>query len=367
MKRGFGWFAAFATLVLGLVHPAVAETLRDSLDGLERRIDAGELPNLHSVVIFKDGEVIGERYLTGPDERRGQPLGTVTFERDTLHDIRSVTKSIVGLLFAIALDEGAVKSEDEPVIDYFSDYGGPRSPDLAKIQLRHILTMTSGLKWDERTFPYTDARNSESLMDAAPDRVRYILSQPAATAPGSAWRYSGGDTALAAQVIARATGMPIEDYAQAKLFAPLGIARFDWVKDRDGTAIAASGLRLTPRDMAKIGQLMLDGGVYDGRRILSRNLADAVVGGTVSTQPSAAATQPCTMHYGYFWWVMPACDGRGHPEWFAAMGNGGQRIVVVPSRRIVAVTTTGNYNDPKGDQIADIVTLAVLNAGGGQK
>jgi len=118
-----------------------------------------------------------------------------------------------------------------------------------------------GLRWDE-SLPYTDPRNSETAMDMAPDRYRYVLEQPIVDAPGSRWAYNGGATALIARLISQGSGQSIVDFARERLFAPLGIYDFEWTADRRGEPIAASGLRLRPRDLAKIGQLILNGGAW---------------------------------------------------------------------------------------------------------
>lgn len=348
---------------LSLIAPAPATAAAidaTELAKLEHQLRAGELPNIHSVVIVEDRKTLAEWYFQGSDERRGNALGNVMFAPDTLHDLRSVTKSIVSILFGIALNEGAVKNIDERVLSYFPEYADLRNADRLKIRLRDVLSMTSGLRWDESTFPYTDSRNSETAMDFAPDRYRYILSQPVEVQPGQRFRYSGGDVALIGAVVARATKTPLEVYAQRKLFAPLGISRFEWLKDSSGIPYAASGLRLVPRDMAKIGQLVLDGGRYEGRQIVPKAWLEA----STSTQVLIEPNQPCSTKYGYSWWLMTTCEARSQTPWFGAIGNGGQRIMVFPSLDLVLVTTAGLYNSRAGDQTADKITLAVLAAAG---
>jgi len=233
-----------------------------ALDSLQRRLRAGDIPNLHSVLVIQHDQVIAEWYFEGADEERGiRRLGIIKFGPATLHDVRSVTKSIVSLLFGIAIADHDISSLDSPVLDYFPEYTDLQTPERRKIRLRDLLPMTSGLHWDEWSYPYTDIRNSEIAMDRSPDRYRYILSQPIDSAPGTQWRYSGGDAALVAAVVTRSTKVPIDIYAGKKLFAPLGITKFVWLKDGQGIPFAASGLRLLPRDMAKIGFLLL----HDGR------------------------------------------------------------------------------------------------------
>lgn len=331
LMAAFGlWFAAENAVAAPPVGNQALETLH-------QRIQSGEIPGIHSVIVIRHGETLAEWYFAGTDEVRGRPAGTVIFGPQTPHDLRSVTKSIVSLLFGIALADGKIESLDTPVLDYFPEYKDLQTPERRKIRLRDLLSMTSGLHWDEHSYSYADIRNSETAMDIAPDRYRYILSQPLDTPPGTQWRYSGGDVALIAAVIARATKMPIEIYAQQKLFAPLGITSFTWLKDERGIPFAASGLRLLPRHMVKLGLLVLHHGRADnGVQIVPENwIAEA-------TAPHAKVDDDigCPTQYGYFWWLGPACT----PPWIGAIGNGGQRIWIVPSRDLVIVTTAGLYN-----------------------
>jgi len=150
---------------------------------------AGVLPNLHGVVVARSGRIFFERYFAGPDAARARPLGVVRFAPDTLHDLRSVSKSIVGLLYGIAMAAGHVPPPEATLIELFPEY-----PDLAtdparqQLTVRHALTMTLGTEWDELTIPYTDPRNSEIAMDRATDRYRYILERPIVGPPGGVGR-----------------------------------------------------------------------------------------------------------------------------------------------------------------------------------
>ena len=334
-----------------------------ALASLKARIASGEIPGIHSALVIVDGKTIVEWYFQGSDETIGPtgpiPLERVEFTADTLHDVRSVTKSVVSILFGIAYSDGAIKDLDAPVFDYFPELADLRTPERLKVRVRDVLTMTSGLHWDERTFPYTDARNSEIAMDIAQDPYRYVLSQPVDTSPGTRFNYSGGDVALVAAIVTRATKTPIEEYAQQKLFAPLGIARFEWSKG-NGIPRAASGLRLTTRDMGKIGALMLDGGRWGDRQIVPQSWVTASTSAHVDVEGDAA----CGTKYGYLWWIGAGCASNPPAPGFAGIGNGGQRISVIPSRKLVVALTAGLYNDPKQVQAASEVLARVLAAVG---
>ncbi|NRQ30318.1 serine hydrolase [Nonomuraea sp. NN258] len=306
---------------------------------IERVVTEGRAPGLHGLVVRRGGTTVLERYESGDDAMLGHAIGHVTFDRDTLHDLRSVTKSVVGILYGIALGKGLVPEPGAPLLAQFPEY-----PDLAadpargRLTVEHVLTMTLGLDWNEDA-PYTSVANSEIAMEAAPDRYRFILERPIVEEPGRRWTYCGGASALLGAIVARGTGQSLTAYAEQALFGPLGITDFQWLKGDDGIESAAAGLRLRPVDVAAIGQLMLDG----GRDIVPATwVAD-------STRPRADIEGE--FRYGYQWYV----DRR----WFEAIGNGGQRLVVVPDEELVVVVTAGEYD--QGQTSAAAVLATVLN------
>lgn len=312
------------------VAPADAGFVLDLAKRLDRLADDEAYENLHGVVIVRGGKLVAERYFDGPDERWGDPLGTVHFTPHTLHDLRSMSKSVVGVLYGIALAEGKVPPPDRPVLDGLPQYSEfAADPARQRITVADALTMQLGLEWNE-DLPYTDPRNSEIAMERSPDRCRYVLEQPVVGEPGTRWSYTGGATALLACLITEGTGISLLDYAREKLFSPLGIEDVEWVTGRDGIAAAASGLRMRPRDLAKIGRLILDGGRYRGTQLVPSAWVES------SLEPHARVDDD--LDYGYHWWVARTWN------WVAAFGNGGQRMTLLPRAGIVLVVTAGNYD-----------------------
>jgi CubicO group peptidase (beta-lactamase class C family) len=315
---------------------------------LKQRFDiarrAGVLPNLHGVVAMRGGRPFFERYLPGTDAARARPLGVVHFDASTLHDMRSVTKSIVGLLYGIALAAGQVPPPEAQLLDQFPEYPElTADPARRPLTIAHVLTMTLGTEWDELTVPYSDARNSEIAMDQAADRCRYVLDRPILEPPGSRWIYNGGATALLARLIARGTQRPVQQFAREALFEPLGIMHFEWLCGRDGEAIAASGLRLRLRDLARIGAMVLDGGQWNGRHVVPAEWLAAAF--------TPAVAIPDGRRYGYHWYLgaVPADDRTGGVRWermISAVGNGGQRLFLLPDLDLVVATIAGNYDAP---------------------
>jgi len=325
------------------------------LCALDEKLDAAPDMNVHAVVVARGGKLVYETYRAGEDQRWGTELGVVPHTAQTPHDVRSISKSVVSLLFGIALDRKLIAGIDDPVFDYFPDHAGLRTPEKDRIRLRHLLTMTSGLAWDERR-PYTDPANSEIMMIRSPEPYGFVLDRRIWNAPGEVWNYSGGSTQLLAGVLQRATGRPLADFAREALFEPLGITAFEWVSmPASGDAAAASGLRLRPRDMAKIGQLMLDKGTWNGRRIVSEAWIED------STEARFEGWYP--HRYGYQWWISQSRIGERDIAWIAGWGLGGQRIYIVPDDDLVVVVTAGLYaSDSQGPVVLDILNNHVLAA-----
>lgn len=308
-----------------------------------RKLQAGEeaglLPFLHCVLAERGGQTVLESYGKGTDENWGRPLGEVAFDAGTLHDLRSVSKSIVSLLYGIALERGDVPRLDTPILDLFPDYQDlAREPERKLRTIEHAFAMTLGMEWDEAR-PYTDPENSEIAMEMAPDRFRYVLERPLVAEPGTHWVYSGGATALIGEILQRGTGKNLPDFANETLFRPLGINRFEWNAGKDGTHSPASGLRLTAPDLLKIGRMVLNNGVYEGRRVIPEAWLNA------SLRPVVATSEG--LDYGYFWFCgqAPVAALGGLTPWFAGFGNGGQRLFLCPKADIAAVVFSGNYNN----------------------
>ena len=214
--------------------------------------------------------------------------------------------------------------------------------------LHQVLSMTMGTDWDELSIPYTDPANSEIAMDRAPDRYRYVLERPIVLEPGTRWTYCGGATALLGRIIAKGTGKSLHAYARDMLFDPLGMGPTDWYSGRDGELIAASGIRMLPRDLARIGQLMLNGGIREGRAVVPSEW--------IARCATAVAPVDEMREYGYQWYLgrFGFETASGVPRWkksrleavTSAIGNGGQRLYVMPGLDLVVVSMSGNYDAP---------------------
>jgi CubicO group peptidase (beta-lactamase class C family) len=315
---------------------------------LDKAVAEKRVWNLHGVVIVRQGRLVLERYFAGLDYARGRPLGKVEFTADTVHDLRSVSKSIVGHLYGIALARGKVPPPGAALLASFPEY-----PDLAaeparrRWTIHHALTMTLGTDWDELSVPYTDPTNSEIGMDTAPDRYRFVLGSPVVIEPGKRWIYNGGATALLARIIERGTGKSLHAFARETLFDPLGIGPTEWLADRAGEAIAASGLRMTLRDLARIGVTMLQGGRWGDRGVVPAQWIERATSAYVDVDENR--------QYGYHWYLGKFAftvsterrwdRSRLEPFW-SAIGNGGQRLFLLPGLDLAVAIMAGNYDTP---------------------
>ena len=313
---------------------------------------AASSANVHAVLVARGGKLVFERYFKGSDEINGRRVESVTFDADTLHNIKSVSKSAASLALGIAIDRRLIRSVDEPIFSFFPELSDLRSPEKDRLRLAHALTMTMGLKWVEAV-PDNEGNNDEERMHMAPDPCRYVLSLPATAPPGQEFFYNTGALTLVSAIIRKATGRPLDEFARATLFEPMGITAVEWIRVK-GDSDAGGGLRMRPRDMAKIGQLVLAGGRWSDRQIVSKAWIDA------STTPRIEATGP--YFYGYLWWLGRSLHNGREVHWAGALGRGGQSIRIVPELDLVVVVTAGYYQDysPQAFQVQSGIFRDVL-------
>lgn len=307
----------------------------DLIEAIGSRFQGWAGPNLHAVLIVRRGVLVYERYFTNEDTRWGEGrVGRVTYDASMRHELRSVTKSVISLVVGIAVGRGWIPGVDVPVVSFFPEYGN-LGTDKRRITLRHLLTMSPGLEWDESA-PPTTGRNSELNMAVAPDPYRYVLERPVIQQPGAVFKYCGGATQLLAGILRQATQASIKDRAKTDLFDPLGIADVQWMHYPNGEPSAAGGLRLRPRDLAKIGQLVLDRGAWRGTQIVPAAWIEE------STRPHLKGWE--SRDYGYHWWCGRSQIDDREVGWTAGFGLGGQRLFVVPSQGLVVVVMAGAYD-----------------------
>lgn len=309
--------------------PVIINELIDS-------IKTGFYPNRHSLLIYKNEQLVVEEYFTGKDENWGEDLGIVQYNDSLLHDLRSVSKSVVSACIGIAIAQGKIKSVDQPVFDFFEDYQQFNSEGREELTIKHLLTMTSGLKWNEEV-PYDNPENSEIQMINSGDGIGFVLSREIVSQPGTVWQYNGGTTELLAEIIHRVSGQNVHEFAKEFLFLPIGISNSEWtISPATGFPAAASGLRLTPRSMLKFGMLYLQEGKWNGEHIVPKEWV------TESFEPHIL--RPDGEGYGYQFWIFDYVIQGKTLHLPVAVGNGDQRIFYDFKNKMLIVTTAGNYN-----------------------
>ncbi|CAN5227231.1 serine hydrolase [soil metagenome] len=305
----------------------------------------GTYANIHSVLIFRHGKLVYENYFTGEDENNHVgSIGVVTHTRQTLHDMRSVTKSVVALAVLVAHSQGIIKDLDQPVFDFFPEYVNYAQGEKKSITVRHLLTMSPGLEWNEG-FSYANPSSSAFQMNRAPDTIEFVLSRKFVNKPGTTFEYSGGTTQLLAAIIKRATGSDIYAYTTKHLLTPLGITNHHWAKMKNVAPDADSGLRLRSRDMAKIGLLIANKGRWNGRQIIPEKLIhDAVSEHIQIPQEKEAAALGDRQAYGYQIWKFSFVEAKKRVHLIELSGNGGQKVYIDQANNVMAVITAGNYD-----------------------
>lgn len=321
---------------------------------------------IHGIVLIKNSQLVFEEYFGGRDavineetlKKLVSPGGDIEtrdrpFDRATLHFQASVTKSLTSLLLGIALDRKLIRGVDEKLSTFFPEYSGFQSGEKGNITLKHMLSMASGIPWSEK-YPFNDSRNSLYQLVAADDPINYVLGLDLIAPPGRSFNYNSGTTVLLGEIIKRAAGTSVEKFAEKFLFSPLGITEFQMINlpKAKNMFFASSGLYLRPRDMAKIGQLVLQEGLWDNQRIVSEKWVRESVQSSILL-PSTNAFQYFADSYGYQWWL--GHFSSKNLRAYAAAGHGDQFIFVLPETQMVVVLTGGDWNKRSPFLVYDFV------------
>ncbi|CUS43387.1 MAG: serine hydrolase [Pseudomonadota bacterium] len=321
LARNDGWPVATLDTV-GIDRPAIERFVQMLID---TPMDSVHAQDIHGVLIARHGKLVLEEYFHGQD-------GT------QLHDTRSAAKSMTSVLIGAAIEKGARLSPATPVYGMMGGGNFPPSlePRKRAMTLEHLMTMSSGLHCDDSD---PKAPGNEDVMqsqDAQPDWYRYALDLPMAAAPGETAIYCSTNPNLAGGVLAKATGTRLEDSFDRLIARPMQFGRYALNVQPTGQPYMGGGAQFIPRDFMKLGQMMLDGGVWHGHRIVSAAWAK---------RSTAPIREMRGLHYGYFWWGidLPYRD-RKLPAYYAA-GNGGQVVIVVPALDLVVAIFGGNYSD----------------------
>ncbi|WP_051217116.1 serine hydrolase domain-containing protein [Paenibacillus assamensis] len=291
------------------ISPDEAGFNMEALDTIKLRVES--MP-IYAMVVVKDGSIVDEYYREG-------------YDANTRFPINSVTKSITSALVGIALQEKLIEGADDLVADYFPRWKQDSEPRNDKMTIRHLLTMSTGLDWPE----WSEWDYGVEPMLYSSDWVSFVLNRPMAEIPGKKFNYNTGASQLLSAIIHKQYGESLQTYANRKLFEPLGIRDVFWLTGPNQMSAGGLGMEMIPRDMAKFGQLYLNGGEWEGHQIVPK------IWVTHSTSKQSKGST-WFGNYGYHWWVRSIA---GFQAYFA-MGHAGQYIFVVPEKKLVLVFTS---------------------------
>jgi len=296
------------------------------MDELYEFIDYYNL-NIQSILVCRNGFIVNESYLYNckviEEQKFITPSSDITRKNGSLHVLYSCTKSIISLLVGIAIDKGYINSVNETFFGIFPDKWKPSYGDEMKknITIEDLLTMRSGFQWDEAYDSFSNWWIYNISLD-------YVLEKPLDSTPGSAFKYSSGNTQLLSAVIQNKTGMKTSEFARQNLFTPIGIKNDDWVWDEiswewgtgplENISFGGWGLFMTPRAMARIGLLCLNKGNWNGTQVVPENY-----------MASATIDHVGYPEYGYLFWL------NNEEDYYYAAGYLGQYLIVIPEYNIV--------------------------------
>lgn len=354
---------AFWLLVLALASPLLAQTAAEwptaspeseglstaRLKAMADEISSGKFKKVESVLVARHGKLVYESYFGGTDA-------------STLRDTRSATKTVTSMLTGIALDKNLLPGLNTPILPFFRDKQPLQNPDARKqkITVEDLLTMSSVLECND----WNDAsRGNEERMYLIEDWAKFFLDLPIRgywddNEPDPQFKrlfsYCTAGVVTLGEVLHRSAKMPVEELAARNLFGPLGITDVKWLHSPMGVTMTGGGLRLRSRDLLKLAQLYADGGAWNGRQIVSKTWVDR------SVQPHARIDEKTL--YGYLWWLKTFNAGeKCYPAAFMS-GNGGNKVVLIPSLEMAVVITATNYNTRGMHDLTEQVLSQVLAA-----
>ncbi|MBT3275668.1 MAG: serine hydrolase [Spirochaetales bacterium] len=316
-------------------HPDPQSISLPKLEDGVRAVLRGEYPRIHSILVASGGKLILEEYFAG-----------YTFEGEwkdydynTPHGLGSISKSLTSLIFGIAHDQQRIEDLDSSILAWYPKYNQPDRAEKEAVTIRHLLTMQAGLEWNEHAVSYNSRLNDMNRLIRSNNPVEFFLRKKLVQEPGTQFTYNCGCTNLLSYIIYRSTEQYIDEFAQENFFIPLAIKNAQWFVSPHGDIIAGPRIDLLPRDLLKIGELILRNGMWKNKQIISKEwLSDMLY-------PSVTV-DGWDVDYGFQWWLPDII----HPESqkllqpYMAGGRGGQWLIVYPEQDCVLVITGGNYN-----------------------
>ena len=341
---------------------------REPIDNFLKEVDDGYYGNVDRILLIKNGKLVLDKSYSndykkishGISSQMGcgyntcedstifgeynyyHPFWHPYYKNSSVHTLQSVTKSIGSLMIGIAIDQGSIPSANDALINYLTDYDTTKVEKLLKeATIENLLSMKIGIKWKEIGSFYTDSTRNTRVLERSNDWVKYVLDQPMDTLPGTKWIYNSGASQIMSVIIKKGTGLHLDDFAEKYLFKPLEIKNYHWKRTPNGFPDAEGGLYLEAEDLAKIGQLILNKGIWNGKQIVSSQWIEK------STSRLSDTTQVRDYGYGFQWW-RPDHDGI---DIIGGFGYGGQSLIIIPEFKMIAVTNCWNVF---GKEVPDI-------------
>ena len=330
------------------------------------RIKHGKYKEVHSMLIYKDEKLVFEEYYPGFQfqwDGPGYHGEYVQWDRDRMHSAMSCSKSFTSACVGIAVEKGFIEDVHQSIFDYLPDHQHLNTAGKDAITIEHLLTMTSGLKWNEWSSAHgTSANDIDRIyFECSEDPVSCILGLPLVSEPGKKFTYNGGGIIVLGEIIKNASGMAFDDFSLKYLFEPLGIDSASWFQFDNGSIASEGSLYLTSRDMLKFGITYLNSGVWDDEQIVSEDWVEkSRVPFGNNTGIRIPIDDSGKNGYSYTWWTNELAHSREDVDIFSASGWGGQSITVIPDMNMVVVFTGGNYTGKK--KLHEILERFVLPA-----
>ncbi|MEM1295407.1 MAG: serine hydrolase [Verrucomicrobiota bacterium] len=318
-------FAGSCLLVSSVEEAACEEKIKsaaqDKRVGLSASLKSKAYAKIDAVLLLKNGETLFEEYFNGYDEER-------------LHDFASVTKSITSLLVGAAIHRGEITDVDAPILPFYAKtkYSDQWKGEKRTLTFRHLLTMQHGLACDDYNDP--GMRRFNSWLEEE-DPIQAALDIPSDRNPGEVSIYCTASTQLLRLPLEKATGKTIEEFADNVLFGPLGISKVAWQKNQQGNAATGYGIEMRPRDVAKIGKMIENRGVWEGKRIVSENWLE---------QSFQRHGSLLGIDYGYLWYGERYEFESRSIQSHLAMGHGGQFLILFPGLDAIVVIAASDYD-----------------------
>ena len=316
-----------------------ASVLVDMMNYINSRDDH----NIHSILIFKDNFLVFEEYFDGY-EYYWDPPGSngdwIQYDRQIDHYLASVSKSVTSVIFGAAVLQGIIESIDDKIVDLLPEYSHILTGGKENITLYHLLTMSSGLDWDEITDSSDDSRNDAIQIYLADDPMEYILSLPLIYSPGEEFLYNSGGTNVLGAIIQKYSEMNFLDFSNTFLFEPLNVEGGLWYALGENYVLASGGLFLRPRELAKIGYLFLNDGQWGTHQIVSEQWIEESISNHIATR---GRTLPLAHGYGYQWWLQDYEVNGTLYQSFLAAGWGDQYMIILPEQNLMILFNGGNY------------------------